>query len=138
MIGIRGTQDSQLGGQEEAFFSMLSPATQAESQLLTFDAQSGGALHIQAGSPDTYTAELFAGLNPIMKVSDWLTCAQQLCTGGMYLFLSTRHLLPVFRMSSQPTSMVDVYLDPHYSLNHRQLQVVYACEYSRRQGLVVQ
>ena len=75
-----GTQDDLLGGQEEDLFSMLSPETQEKSQLLTFDAQSGGALHDQVGSPHVYAAKLFAALNPVLKASDWLHCAHQICT----------------------------------------------------------
>lgn len=64
-----GTEDDLLGGQEEDFFSMLSPKTQEMSMLLTFDAQSGGALHDQVGSPLVLAAKQFAALNPIIEVN---------------------------------------------------------------------
>ncbi len=71
VIGFKGTEDDLLGGQEEDFFSQLSPATQEKSTLITFDDQSGGALHCQVGGSLALAAQLFAALDPIIEVGFW-------------------------------------------------------------------
>ena len=47
VLTTRGTQDNILGNQEFAFYDQLNPKTQALSQVVVFNASSGGALHDQ-------------------------------------------------------------------------------------------
>jgi len=48
VVAMKSTADDLLGGQEDEWFSQLSPSTQDISTLLTFDEATGGALHCQA------------------------------------------------------------------------------------------
>lgn len=67
VIGVKGTQDDLLGGQEDDFFGQLSPGISDASTLIEFDDASGGALHDQVGSPFILAARLFAKLDPIFS-----------------------------------------------------------------------
>ena len=64
-----GTEDDLLGGQENYFFSQLSSSTSGISQLITFDGESGGALHDQAGSPFVLAANLYGALNALVMAN---------------------------------------------------------------------
>ena len=66
VLAIRGTEDTLVGGQEEQFFSQLLPNVQNMSQLLTFNATTGGALHDQVGSVFTQSDRTYAFLNSIL------------------------------------------------------------------------
>ena len=69
VVAMKSTEDDLLGGQEEEWFSMLSPDTQEQSMLITYDAASGGALHCPGWAcPYIAAAKMFAALNTIMLV----------------------------------------------------------------------
>jgi len=67
VVAVKGTEDDLLGGQEEDWFSQLSPETQSVSTLITFDETTGGALHCQVGAPLILANQIFSVLDPILK-----------------------------------------------------------------------
>lgn len=99
---LSGEQDNLIGGQGTAFLEQLPKSVQDQSLLVNFTAETGGALHCQAGAMNAMAEAVFPWLNQrtIMSESETTSTAAPAGDSGSrsssasYLFTSAAGTMP--------------------------------------------
>jgi len=89
---LSGTQDTLIGGQSTAFLEQLPKSIQDESLLVNFTAETGGALHCQAGAMSAQADAVFPWLEQRRLTSETETTStgdsEAMSSSASYSFFS--------------------------------------------------
>ena len=91
ILVLSGTEDNLMGGQEALFFDQLPDDIKAQSQLVNFTAETGGALHSQSGAMQAQAEAVFPWMKQQLSKGDNTSTSPPSSSS----FLE-RHIAPLF------------------------------------------